>query len=114
MKISSLRSATLGAAILAVPNLMFGAVIRINEAAFTADAGLITFSENPLGTVNPVYGPSMYGADPSGVTVSFGGYFVGQSVGGIIPGANPDGVITGAPTGTLTLSPTSPSVFIAE
>jgi len=111
MILPSLRSVTIGAAILSLPTFIFADVIRISQADFTADAGLITFSEMALGSVNPVYTPAMYGADPSGVTVSFGGYYIGQGIGGSLPGANPTGVITGAPTGTLTLDPTAPAVF---
>ena len=39
----------------------FADVVQIGESAFQASAGLIMFTEYALGTVNPVYAPSVYG-----------------------------------------------------
>ncbi len=91
-------------------------VVRVTEADFTADAGLITFSEFALGTVNPVYAPADYAGEVGGVTVTFGGYFLGQYIGtpGVDcpAGAAASGCIGGTPTGTLSLDAASPSTFI--
>jgi hypothetical protein len=96
------------------PQIVSAAVLRIGESAFTAQAGLITFSEKPLGTTNPTYSPSEYGGGVSAPTVSFGGTFTGQTVGTtpIPPGAAPTGVVNGTPTASLSLNPSSPNTFI--
>src|SRR4051794_22574811 len=57
-----------------------GAVIRIPESAFTPAAGLITFSEFPLNTINPTYTPAVYGGGAGAPTVTFDGFFAGQSM----------------------------------
>jgi len=67
---------------------------------------LITFSEVPLGTVNPVYPPALYGGPAGGPTVTFDGFFVGQ----ILVGNN----AVGAPTSPLTLDPASPNTITAN
>jgi hypothetical protein len=94
------------------------AVIRIPEAAFTPAAGLITFSEKPLNTVNPVYLPGDYGGGGGAPTVSFGGFFAGQSLGGASPpcppGAALTGCVIGAPTGPLALAVGAPNTFITN
>ena len=92
-------------------------IIQVSESAFTASAGLITFSEYPSGTTNPVYAPSMYGGGAGAPTVTFGGYFTGQSLGTTNPGGCPGGAavtgcVLGSPTGPLTLDPNSPQTFI--
>src|SRR5690554_1620552 len=92
-------------------------VIRIDASDFTPEAGLITFSEFAIGTENPVYAPGDYGANPDAPTVSFGGYFVGQSLGdgATCPsGAALSGCVIGSPTGLLTLDPASPKTFITH
>ncbi|SDX25417.1 PEP-CTERM sorting domain-containing protein [Marinobacter mobilis] len=92
-------------------------VIRIDETAFTPDAGLITFSEYSLGTVNPTYNPVDYGGGAGAPTVTFGGYFTGQSLGGAgdcPAGAALTGCVIGTPTGPLSLDPTSPDTFITN
>lgn len=92
-------------------------VIRIDETAFTPDAGLITFSEYSLGTVNPTYSPVDYGGGAGAPTVTFGGYFDGQSLGGVgdcPAGAALTGCVIGTPTGPLALDPTSPDTFITN
>lgn len=90
-------------------------IIDIDESAFQAGAGLITFSELSEGTVNPTYTPSLYGGGAGSPTVTFGGYFTGQSLGtaGTCPsGAALTGCVVGNPTGPLTIDPNSPQTFI--
>lgn len=93
------------------------AVVRVTEAAFIAGSGLITFSEFALNTVNPTYAPATYGGGAGSPTVTFGGFFQGQSAGIANPGACPPGAavsgcVLGNPTGPLTLDPNSPVTFI--
>ncbi len=97
--------------------------MQIPEASFTASAGLITFSEVPLGTNNPTYTPGMYGGVAGSPTVTFGGFFDGQHLGAASPpcptGAALTGCVLGSnnsftnpiATGPLTLDPTSPVTF---
>lgn len=90
-------------------------IIRINEGAFTAAAGLITFSEFAVGVQNPTYAPATYGGGASAPTVTFGGFFSGQSLGNASncpPGAALSGCVVGTPTGPLSLSVTAPTTFI--
>ncbi len=81
------------------------AVVRIDAAAFTPQAGLITFSELPSGTNNPVYTAAMYGGGVTAPTVSFGSYFTGQyiSTEGCASAEAPEGCISGTPTSGLSL-----------
>jgi hypothetical protein len=93
------------------------AVIRIDESAFIAGSGLITFSEFAAGTVNPTYAPSAYGGGAGAPTVTFDGYFTGQSAGSSSPascpaGAAVSGCVLGNPTGPLSLAAASPDTFI--
>jgi hypothetical protein len=91
------------------------AVVRINQGAFTPQAGLITFSEFAQGTVNPTYAPSNYGGGAAAPTVTFGGWFTGQSAGvsGSCPsGAALSGCVLGSPTGVLSIDSASPQTFI--
>jgi len=93
----------------------YGKVIRVAPNAFSADAGLITFAEKPLGTRNPRYLPSAYGAVSGSITVRFGGYFRGQGIassGQCPPGANRNGCITGRPSAPLQLASASPPAVI--
>ncbi|EHM02990.1 PEP-CTERM exosortase interaction domain protein [Acetobacteraceae bacterium AT-5844] len=95
------------------------AVVRVDEAAFVAGSGLITFSEFALGTTNPVYAPATYGGGAGSPTVTFDGYFQGQSAGATNPGACPagaavSGCVLGTPTGPLSLDAASPDTFIAS
>jgi len=95
----------------------FGKVIRIEANAFQGDAGRITFSENPVGTKNPVYRPRNYGARDGGVSVIFGAFFDGQYLGNPAqcpPGANPDGCVVGTALSPLRLARNAPPTFIAE
>lgn len=86
-------------------------VTRVDEAAFTAAAGKITFSEFALGTTNPTYLPANYGGGAGSPTVTFGGFFTGQALGTAAtcpPGAALTGCVVGTPTGPLTLAAASP------
>lgn len=116
MRIPSLKHAVM-ALVMASAGSASAGVIRVDEAAFQAGAGLITFSEFALGTVNPVYAPGVYGGGGGAPTVTFDGYFTGQSPGSVNPGACPPGAaisgcVLGNPTGPLTLDPASPNAFI--
>ena len=90
-------------------------VIRIDQSAFTAQAGRITFSEFALNTQNPTYAPANYGGLAGAPTVSFGGWFTGQSAGNSVDcpvGAAVSGCVLGLPTGALSLDVNSPKTFI--
>ncbi len=93
------------------------AIIRVAEVDFLAGAGLITFSEFALGTANPTYAPGAYGGAAGDPTVTFDGWFTGQSLSGTpgvdCPGAAPSACIVGSPTGPLSLDAASPDTFIA-
>lgn len=56
-------------------------ILKVGVGAFKPAAGLITFSEFLLGTVNPTYAPADYGGGAGSPTVTFGGFFNGQSLG---------------------------------
>jgi len=86
-------------------------IVRVSPADFTADAGLITFSEFASGTINPTYAPATYGGGAGAPTVFFDGYFTGQSIGAGCGGA-PTGCVVGSPTGPLSLDAASPNTFI--
>jgi PEP-CTERM motif len=95
-------------------NAFASGIIQITQAAFVAGSGEITFSEVPLGTPNPVYAPALYGGGAGSPTVTFGGYFTGQSLGTpaqCTGGEELSGCVVGNPTGPLTISPTSPGTF---
>lgn len=94
-------------------------ILRIEESAFKAGAGQITFSEFPLKTKNPVYAPSKYGGKAgSSPTVRFSGFYVGQSLssnpGVDCQGGAASGCVTGQPSSPLTLNSGSPETFIAS
>lgn len=91
-----------------------GGIIRVTEDAFTASAGLITFSEFPTGTQNPSYNPGDYGGAAGDPVVTFEGWFAGQSLAGAAcpPGAASTGCIAGVPTNPLTLDPSAPDTSI--
>jgi hypothetical protein len=89
------------------------AVVRIEERAFRAGAGRITFSEVPLLTANPVYPPARYGGGAGSPTVSFGGHFRGRRLGaaGECPrGVRITGCLAGSPAAPLALDPRAPAV----
>ncbi len=108
--------AVVGAALAVSTNPAAAGVLRVAESDFLAGAGLITFSEFPLGTTNPVYAPADYGGGAGAPTVSFGGFFLGQSLSGDpaadCPGAAPTACVVGTPSGPLALDPDSPDTFI--
>jgi hypothetical protein len=81
------------------------AIVRIGEGAFTAAAGLITFSEFPVNSVNPTYAPTDYGGGAGAPTVTFDGYFNGQSLATIcpFPGAAGTGCVVGNPSGAFAI-----------
>ncbi len=88
-------------------------VVRIEERQFKAGSGRITFSEVPLGAVNPTYPPSLYRGGPDSPTVRFGGHFRGRRLGtqAECPRDAPlTGCLAGAPSAPLILDPASPQV----
>ena len=88
-------------------------VVRIEERQFKQGAGRITFSEVPLGTVNPVYPPSLYGGGADSPTVRFAGFFRGRRMGTrpeCPAGAPVTGCLAGTPSAPLTLDMSSPHV----
>jgi hypothetical protein len=93
-------------------------IVQIPESAFNAGSGLITFSEVPLGTQNPVYPPALYSGGAGSPTVIFGGFFTGQSLSANAsvdcPGAAATGCVVGNPTGPLSLAANSPVTFTAN
>jgi hypothetical protein len=112
-------TATGSAAYLALSTFSANAVsvVRIPQSSFTPQAGLITFSEFSLGTVNPTYTPVNYGGNPlTAPTVTFGGFYQGQSLsatpGVDCPGGAATGCVVGTPTGPLSLNPAYPNTFI--
>ncbi len=112
-----LKACVLALAVLA-PTVASAAIIRVSESDFVAGSGLITFSEYAMGTVNPVYTAAQYGGGASSPTVSFGGYFTGQSLsanpGVDCPGAAATACVSGSPTGALSLDASAPETFIAN
>lgn len=92
------------------------AVLRVTEANFNAQAGLITFSEYGVGTQNPSYAPAQYGGGADAPNVTVGGYFQGQMLsanpGVDCPGAAASACVVGTPTGALALDPNAPKTFI--
>ena len=92
-------------------------IIRVNQAAFLPAAGVITFSEFAVGTVNPTYLPGNYGGGAGAPTVTFDGFFTGQSLGTVAtcpPGANVNGCVVGTPSNPLTLNAAAPDTRIAN
>ena len=99
-------------AFLLLPKGAAAAVIAIPESAFLAGSGLITFSEVPLGTVNPTYPPALYGGGAGAPTVTFEGYFLGQALGTVATcpaGAAVTGCVVGNPSNPLTLAAAAPN-----
>ena len=92
-------------------------VVRIEERQFKAGAGRITFSEVPLGTVNPAYPPSLYHGGADSPTVRFAGHFRGRRMGvpaECPPNAPLSGCLAGAPSAPLTLDMASPRVMTMD
>ncbi len=92
-------------------------IVRVLEENFVAGSGLITFSEFPVNTPSPTYTPSDYGGGAGSPTVTFGGFFAGQTLSATpaidCPSAAPTACIVGSPSGPLTLDPASPPTFIS-
>jgi hypothetical protein len=117
MRIVALASIA-GFALLAA-NPASAQITRVAAGDFNAAAGVITFSEYALGTVNPTYSPLQYGGNPgTAPIVTFGGYFLGQSLsatpGSDCPGAAASACVVGNPTGPLSLDALAPATFIAD
>ena len=116
MRLKIVRTAIAGLAITASSLSANAAIIQVAEGDFLAGAGLITFSEFAVGTVNPTYAPADYGGGAGGPTVTFDGWFQGQSLSASpavdCPGAAASACIVGSPTGPLALDPSSPNTFI--
>lgn len=93
-------------------------IVRVTAANFVAGSGQITFSEYGLGTVNPTYAPATYGGNANSPTVTFGGYFTGQSLSANpsvdCPGAAASACVVGTPSGPLSLDALSPQTFITQ
>lgn len=82
------------------------ALLLTDEPSVTPVSPPITFSEYPVGTVNPVYSlPSVSGYGD--LTISFGTHFVGQTVG------SANSLTDTTPIGPLTLSAAGPKVATA-
>ena len=92
-------------------------VVRVTAANFNPTAGVITFSEYPVGTINPTYLPAQYGGAATSPTVTTGGFFVGQSLSTNpsvdCPGAAATACVVGSATGPLTLNPLAPVTMIS-
>lgn len=119
MNIISIRGLALAtAAVVGFAASANAAVVRIGDADFNAGAGLITFSEFPLGTVNPTYTAANYGGDADSPTVMTGGFFAGQSLsatpGVDCAGGAPSGCVVGTPTANLALDALSPDAYITN
>jgi hypothetical protein len=117
MRIAALASIA-GFALLAA-NPASAQITRVAAGDFNAAAGVITFSEYALGTVNPTYSPLQYGGNPgTAPTVTFGGFFLGQSLsatpGSDCPGAAASACVVGNPTGPLSLDALAPATLIAN
>lgn len=106
-----------GAAVvlLALTQALSAGVIRVSAGSFVAGSGLITFSEFAVGTVNPTYAPATYGGGAGSPTVTFEGFFTGQSLGtsGTCPvGGALTGCVVGSPTNPLSLAAAAPDTSI--
>jgi hypothetical protein len=83
------------------------ALVNLGPGSFTPLASVITFSEFPGGTIDPVYTfTSLPGLGD--VTVSFGGHFVGQ----VATGGSPNTLSDPTPDSPLALDPGAPDTFI--
>lgn len=96
----------------------WASIVRLGESNFRSASDRISFNEFPIGTTNPTYSPADYDGDSQNApTVSFGGFFSGQSLGNeknCPPGANLNGCVVGNPSNSLSLAPDSPETFIAQ
>ncbi len=112
-------AATVAGLMMALAGSASASIIQVSESSFVAGSGLITFSEFPVGTMNPVYRPGVYGGGAGSPTVTFGGFFSGQSAGSTNPSACPagamvSGCVLGNPSGPLSIAPNSPATFITD
>ena len=92
-------------------------IIRVNETAFQAGSGLITFSEVPTGETNPIYTAADYGGGAGDPTVTFAGFFDGQALGDASScpaGAALSGCVVGTPTDPITLDAASPQTSVVN
>ncbi|MEM8978376.1 MAG: VPLPA-CTERM sorting domain-containing protein [Pseudomonadota bacterium] len=109
-------AAAFAAITLAVTSTAQAAVVRITDTDFNANAGVITFSEFGVGTVNPTYTPADYGGGAGAPTVTTGGFFLGQSLSldaaNDCPGAAATACVVGSPSGPLSIDPNAPDAFI--
>lgn len=108
--------ALVGASALCIGSLASADVVRVSESNFNATAGLITFSEFAMGTVNPTYLPTDYGGGAGAPTVNFGGWFTGQSLsaspGVDCPGGVASACVVGTPSAGLSLAADSSQTHI--
>ncbi len=90
--------------------------VKIDESDFLPAAGIITFDEFAVLTENPTYAPGDYGGGVGAPTVTFDGWFEGQSLslspGTDCPGAAATACVIGSPTGPLALDASSPNTLI--
>jgi PEP-CTERM motif len=111
-------SAIAGVALVAIGAQANAGIIQVTAANFVAGAGLITFSEFALGTVNPTYLPANYGGGVGSPTVTFDGFFTGQTLsatpGVDCPGAAATACVVGNPTNPLSLNAASPNTSIVN
>ncbi|SNR40972.1 VPLPA-CTERM sorting domain-containing protein [Paracoccus sediminis] len=119
MMMSKLRLVALSLAGAAfVGSAASAAVVRVDQANFKPSAGLITFSEFALGAVNPTYNPADYGGGAGAPTVTFDGWFLGQSLSldpaADCPGGVPSACVVGTPNAGLSLDPNAPDTFITS
>ena len=86
------------------------ALVRIGPGSFTPQASVITFSEPgyPTGTTNPVY--TLSTASLGTVTVSFAGFFAGQTV----TGGSVNTLATTVPSNPLSLDTSAYPAFITD
>lgn len=106
----------LGICLLVLVGSANASIIKVSETDFLASAGLITFSEFAINTQNPIYNPANYGGGVDSPIVSFGGWFLGQSLSTQpnidCPGAAASACIVGSPTGPLQLDGQAPATII--
>lgn len=109
-------SACVASGLLLTASAAHSALVQVDESAFIAGSGLITFSEFAIGTLNPHYNPSDYGGGAGDPTVDFEGWFMGQSLSGDpatdCPGGNASGCVVGMPSGPLALDSAAPDTAI--
>lgn len=114
--IGKIVSTLAGAGFLLAAGTANSAILQVTAGNFVAGSGLITFSEFGVGTVNPIYAPATYGGGLGSPTVTFDGFFTGQSLslnpGVDCPGAAASACVVGSPTGPLSLDAASPDTFI--